>query len=203
MLLLAWIAAIIIILTIHEFSHALAGTVLGDQTAKIMGRLTLNPLSHISWLGFFMLMLAGFGWGNPVPFNPYNLKYQRFGPAIVALAGPLANLIMAFISGFILRFLIVNQIIGIENLLAQFLNLLIVLNIVLMVFNLLPIPPLDGSKVLFSIIADRKYDNMRLMLEQRGPFILLLIIIGDNFLDLNILGGLFKVVINFVYQVIS
>lgn len=203
MLLLAWIAAIVVVLTIHEFSHALVGTLLGDSTAKDSGRLTLNPLSHISWLGFFMLLLVGFGWGNPVPYNPYNLKYQRFGPAMVALAGPISNLILALIAGFILKFVLVGQIIGIDNLLAQFLNLLIVVNIVLLVFNLLPIPPLDGSKVLFSIISDRRYDNFRFMMEQRGPVILLLIIIGDNFLNLNILSGLFSLVINFVYKIFS
>ena len=97
MLLAAWLIAIVLVLTIHEFSHALADTLLGDPTAKMSGRLTLNPLAHISWLGFFMLLVVGFGWGKPVPYNPYNLKYPRFGAAIVAFAGPFSNLISAIV----------------------------------------------------------------------------------------------------------
>ena len=96
-LFIAWIAAILVALSVHEFSHALAGTVLGDNTAKNMGRLTLNPLAHLDMIGTLMLLIVGFGWGKPVPFNPFNLKYPKWGPAIVALAGPFANLICVVI----------------------------------------------------------------------------------------------------------
>lgn len=190
LILIAWIFAIVITLTVHEFCHALAATALGDPTAKNAGRLTLNPLPHISWIGFLTLLLIGFGWGNPVPFNPYNLKWQRFGPAAVALAGPLSNLIMATISGLVLHFLAVGGLVVSGNLLAEFLDLLIVINVSLMVFNLIPIPPLDGSKVLFAALADSKYDRIRYILESRGPMILLLLIVADNFFGINILSGI-------------
>lgn len=202
MLLLAWVIAIFIVLSIHEFAHAWAGTLLGDNTAKLSGRLTLNPLSHVSWLGFVMLLLVGFGWGKPVPFNPYNLKYKRFGPAIVAVAGPLSNLILAIICGIALKFIALNGVVPPENLLIQFLNLMVVLNIILMIFNLLPVPPLDGSKILFSFFSGVKYAPMRQVLENQGPFILMLIIIFDNFFNVNILSGLFHWVIDFVYKLI-
>ncbi|MBU1131638.1 site-2 protease family protein [Patescibacteria group bacterium] len=200
-MLVAWIMAILVVLTVHEFCHALAGTLLGDSTAKDSGRLTLNPLSHVSWLGFFMLLLVGFGWGKPVPFNPYNLKYQRFGPALVAVAGPLSNLLLAIISALALRLVITYQIVPPENLLVHFLNLLIGLNIVLMAFNLLPIPPLDGSKILFSIISDFRYAHIRDFLEQHGPTILLGVIILDNIIGLNLLSSLFLRLINLVYKI--
>src|SRR3989339_1829095 len=87
--------AIIIVISLHEFSHALMGYLLGDKTAEHEGRLTLNPLAHLDPFGTVMLLLVGFGWGKPVPFNPYNLKFQKWGPAWIALAGPLSNFLSA------------------------------------------------------------------------------------------------------------
>ena len=200
-ILLPWLAAIIIALTVHEFSHALAALYLGDSTAKDEGRLTLNPLAHVSWVGFAMLLLVGFGWGKPVPFNPYNLKNQRFGPALVAVAGPISNLILAIIFGLLFKAVIVFQLVGPENLLVQFLNLMIVLNIVLLLFNLLPFPPLDGSKILFSFLYDQKYYGFKQLLETQGPFFLMLLLIFDNFLNINIFGSLFSGIIKFVYRI--
>ena len=207
--LLAWVVAIIFVLTIHEFSHALAATLLGDGTAKMKGRLTLNPFSHISWVGFFMLLVIGFGWGKPVPFNPYNLKWSRFGPAVVAGAGPLSNLICAIV--FILLFkvlfpavhplFLIYSGIGAEgNLLAIFLSLSIFLNIILMLFNLIPLPPLDGSKILFSFLSDVKFSRIRETLEHQGPMILLMVIVLDNMLDLNLLGSLLYGALDIVYK---
>jgi len=212
--LLAWVIAIVFVLTVHEFSHALAAHLMGDQTAKMQGRLTLNPLSHISWTGFFMLLLVGFGWGRPVPFNPYNLKNQKYGPALVALAGPASNLIMALISILIFKvifpalhplFLIYGGVgLGAAsgNLLAIFLSLFIFLNFILMLFNLLPIPPLDGSKILFAFLSDVKYANFKQTLEHQGPMILLLIIIMDSVLNLNILSGLFYGFLDIIYKIL-
>jgi len=208
--LLAWVAAIVFVLTIHEFSHALAATLLGDQTAKMNGRLTLNPLSHISWLGFAMLLLVGFGWGKPVPFNPYNLKWPKFGPAVVAAAGPLANLIciLVFAIAFNLIFPGLNPLFimfsevggGGTNLLAIFLSLAIFLNLVLMIFNLIPLPPLDGSKILFSFLSNPKFAGIRDTLESQGSFILLALIILDSFLNLNIFSRVFAWIAGFVYN---
>jgi len=197
-----WLAAIVIALTVHEFSHALAATLLGDSTAKDEGRLTLNPLAHVSWIGFFMLLLVGFGWGKPVPFNPYNLKYQRFGPALVAVAGPFSNLILAIISCVALKLIIISNFVSVDNLLFQFLFTLISLNIVLLLFNLLPFPPLDGSKILFAFLSGSKYYSFRQLLETQGPFFLMLLLIFDNFLNINIFGSIFSVVINFVYRIL-
>ncbi len=200
-MLLVWIVAIMVVLTIHEFSHALAATYLGDPTAKSQGRLTLNPLSHVSWLGFFMLLLIGFGWGNPVPFNPYNLKYPKWGPAMVAAAGPLSNLLMAILSAIALKLIMAFALLPESNLLFQFLNLMIMLNIVLMIFNLLPLPPLDGSKILFTFLDDYKYADIKQTLETQGSTFLLLLIVADSFLNLNILGGIFNKAVQAFYWI--
>lgn len=197
-----WLIAILVVLTVHEFSHAFAALLMGDDTAKREGRLTLNPLAHISWLGFFMLLLVGFGWGKPVPFNPYNLKYPRFGPALVAVAGPFSNLLMAALSVVVLKLIIIYSLVGPANLLVHFLNLMIVLNLVLMLFNLLPFAPLDGSKIVFAFLSDIKYERIRNFLENQGPFVLMMLIIFDNFLGINLLSGFFSWVVNLVYKVI-
>ena len=149
-----------------------------------------------------MLLIVGFGWGRPVPFNPYNTRNQRVGTALVAFAGPLSNLIMAFLFGLLLKVFIVYSVLSPDNLLFQFINLLVAINLILAVFNLIPIPPLDGSKILFSIMADVKYARFREFLEQRGPFILLGVIILDNILELNILGRFFLSIIDLVYSFI-
>ena len=196
---LAWVIAILVALSVHEFMHALAGTLLGDTTAKSQGRLTLNPLSHVDLVDFLALILIGFGWGKPVPFNPYNLKYKKWGPSLVALAGPFANLIVAFSSVIALKILNFTGALPPENLLIQFLHLLLLINVILMVFNLLPIPPLDGSKVLFAFLSSPRYNNVRYFLETRGPMILILFIILDGFLGVGILSRLFGFIINFVY----
>lgn len=196
---LAWVIAILVALSVHEFMHALAGTLLGDPTAKNQGRLTLNPMAHVDIIGFLALIFIGFGWGKPVPFNPYNLKYKKWGPSLVAVAGPSANLIVAFSSIIVLKTLNFAVVLPPENLLIQFLHLLLLINIILMVFNLLPIPPLDGSKVLFAFLDSPKYRNVLYFLETRGPMILILFIILDGFLGVGILSRLFGWIINFVY----
>lgn len=203
LLLVAWLVAIVSVLSIHEFSHALAGTLLGDPTAKDNGRLTLNPLSHVSWVGFLMLLLVGFGWGNPVPFNPYNLKYPRFGPAIVAVAGPLSNLLMALLGIFILKMIILTGVVAPENLLVHFVNLFIVMNVILMLFNLLPVPPLDGSKVLFSFFDNPRWIPAKDFLEDNGYYILIGILILDSFFNLGLLNRLFTWGIDLLYRLLG
>lgn len=199
-LFLVWVLVILISLSIHEFSHAAFGAALGDNTAKQSGRLTLNPLAHIDFLGFAMLLFIGFGWGKPVPMNPHNLKYLRWGPTFVALAGPLANLIAVLASGIVLKVVLGVAHLPFDNLLVQFLGLLVLVNLILMLFNLIPIPPLDGSKVLLSVLAGPEHARTRFLLETRGPLILLALIILDNIFGFNIFGRLFSGVLTFVFS---
>lgn len=186
-LLLVWLVGIVYAITIHEFSHALAAYWQGDETAKDLGRLTLNPLSHIDPIGFLVLLLAGFGWGKPVPFNPYNLKNQRLGPVLVSLAGPTANILSFLVFGFVLKALLGSHIIGEENLLAIFLTILLYINFILAIFNLIPIPPLDGSKLLYAVIPQR-LQHVIFSLERYGPWLLLLFVIFGG----SLFSGLFR-----------
>lgn len=176
LLFFAWIIAIIMAITIHEFSHVLAAYVLGDATGKDLGRLTLNPFAHLDPLGLLLLAFAGFGWGRPAPFNPYNLRHPRLGSAIIALAGPVSNFLVILVFGLLFRFLLPNLNLADGNLLVIFIVFLIQINLVLMVFNLLPIPPLDGSRVLLNALPDR-FADLKIALERYGPFILLFLIL--------------------------
>lgn len=144
--------AIIFALTIHEFFHAWTAFYLGDSTAKDQGRLTINPLAHLDPFGTLLLFIAGFGWGKPVPFNPYNLRNQKWGPALVALAGPASNFFMALIVGLSLRFLTLT-----DPYLFLFLSYFVWINLLLGIFNLMPIPPLDGSHILSVLFPALEY----------------------------------------------
>lgn len=168
---------------VHEFAHALAAYRLGDSTARFMGRLTLNPIAHFDPLGGILLAVTfigssfGFGWAKPTPVNPSNLEGGRYGEAIVALAGPISNLVLAIAAAIPFRYLIANPGLA-EQIPLMVLNivyLFVTINVVLMVFNLFPIPPLDGSKVLFAFLPPQVAWRWRPMLEQYG-FILLLIL---------------------------
>ena len=184
----AFILALVIAITVHEFAHALAGFLQGDMTAKSEGRLTLNPLAHLDPMGSIMLLLAGFGWGKPTPYNPYNLRYPKWGPALVALAGPAANFLLVVVFLVALKFAYPG--LGPENLLTVFMELLVFINLMLMVFNLLPLPPLDGSQVLFTFLPPR-FNDFKARLIRNGPMILLAFIIIDNFLPVSIFGSIY------------
>ena len=131
----------ILVITVHEFAHALAAYLLGDQTAKLSGRLTLNPLSHLDPIGSLMMIVAGFGWGKPVPFNPLNLRKPIRDSAIIAFSGPASNFLLATVLSIVFHFFPSSQLL-----------LLISLNLGLGFFNLLPIHPLDGFKVVTGIL---------------------------------------------------
>ncbi|MBI2411493.1 MAG: site-2 protease family protein [Candidatus Kerfeldbacteria bacterium] len=192
-----WVMAVILALTIHEFSHAFAGRLQGDKTAEYEGRLTLNPLAHIDWLGFFLLVVAGFGWAKPTPFNPYNLKYKRFGPALVALAGPIANTLVVVVIGTALSIIYRFGDFAPDNLMIVFFIILIQVNILLAVFNLIPIPPLDGAKLLYTFIGHKRPDIV-LFLERYGMWLLLaLVFFGDRFI-----ASLFEFFYNLTLQLI-
>lgn len=155
------IAILIFSVIIHEVSHGTMALALGDRTAKHAGRLTLNPLPHIDILGSVILpaitLLTGgfiFGWAKPVPYNPYNLRNQKWGPALVGAAGPLSNLFMAFLFGLVVRLIpyVFSEPSQFAVNLISFASTIVLINVVLAVFNLVPIPPLDGSKVLFALL---------------------------------------------------
>lgn len=196
-----WIAAILTALSAHEFLHAYTAYRLGDDTAEAAGRLTLNPMAHIDWLGLLTLILIGFGWGKPVPVNPYNLKYKKWGNTLVALSGPLANFLSIVVFGFFLKFL--EGYIGLTtgNLLVQFVGLLIIINVVLMIFNLIPVPPLDGSAVLFAALSDPKYDDFKARLILRGPMILLGLLLLDNLFNIGIFSAIFSRIVSLVFRI--
>lgn len=172
--------ALLIALTFHEFAHAKVADLLGDPTSRRAGRLTLNPIDHMDPMGTLMMVFVGFGWARPVPINPFNFRGDRNrGILLVSLAGPMANLVLAFISVILFYAVIIFSpgVNSITNYLIPFFQSLVMYNIFLMLFNLIPIPPLDGSKVLTSLLPQEmryRYDQM----EQYAPFILILLLIS-------------------------
>lgn len=160
--------------TVHEFSHALVADKMGDDTPRSMGRLTLNPLAHLDFLGTVFLLLAGFGWGKPVIVNPNNFENPKVDNLTVSLAGPISNLILAVLAGLIYRFF------HLPTLLDSFLIIFVFYNLVLMIFNFLPIPPLDGSKILGLFLPENLYYS----LQQYGMFLLFGLIIFSSFIPI-------------------
>ncbi len=172
----AWIIfslpSIIIASNIHEYSHALAADKLGDNTPRFFGRLTLNPLAHIDPVGVIAMVLFKIGWSKPVPINPHNFKNPTLGESIVALSGPLSNFLLAVCLGFILRFVypILNLESAISLTILTFFVTFIMVNIVLGTFNIIPIPPLDGHKIVSVILPEnirywwKKLDRYGIML---------------------------------------
>jgi len=191
------ILGILLSISIHEFAHAYAAYLEGDNTAQQSGRLTFNPLAHIDFLGLALLVIAGFGWGKPVPINPHNLKHKRWGSALVSLAGPLSNLLLIIASGIILRVLLTITSISPDNLLISFLIIMIQINLVLMVFNLIPIPPLDGSKIFYSFLSYKRR-NIAIFLETYSLWLLLGLIIFINLIVPNLFSYLANIVLKII-----
>lgn len=180
-----YLAVLIFSVVIHEVSHGSAALMLGDSTAKNANRLTLNPLPHLDFMGsflmpiFLLILTQGqgpiFGWAKPVPVNPYNLRNPRWDMAKVAMAGAGANFALAIAFGLALRLA------PIPAQLAVLFSGIVTLNLLLGIFNLAPIPPLDGSKVLFAFIPDRFF-NFKLFLERYGPMFLIFFIFFFGFI---------------------
>ena len=189
-MLLTRVLSVLLCLTVHETCHGLVAYALGDPTAKRMHRLSFNPLHHIDWVGLAAMLLVGFGWAKPVPVDMRYFKDPKKGMALTALAGPMSNFLMAALCCIPLRWLL-PQVLRMDNLqsplvwLYNFLITLILMNLGLGLFNLLPIPPLDGSKVLFALLPDRAY--LQLMRYERYGMLLLILLVsfdvGSDFLS--------------------
>lgn len=163
----AIILGFVVGITLHEAAHAYSAYKLGDDTAYRQGRVTLNPLSHLDVLGTLMILMAGFGWGKPTPIMPSKLRGGVLGPVAVALAGPVSNLLIVIVCAVLVRF---------QTFQDGYLLIVVVgmafINALLFVFNLIPIPPLDGSKIIFPFLP-RSLDGFVNFMNQYGPFILL------------------------------
>jgi Zn-dependent protease len=177
--------AIVIALTFHEYAHGRVADLLGDDTPYYQGRLTLNPLPHVDWLGFFMLVFFHFGWAKPVMVNPLKFKNISIkkGMMLVSLAGPLMNLFLALLGLVALRLLGYDPQFGTYSgnipELVQLIYPLVSINLILAAFNLIPVPPLDGSKILAGLLPDSG-TRVIYSLEQYGPLLLLLLIVTDT-----------------------
>lgn len=189
------VGALLFTLSVHEFAHAYVGYRLGDSTAKNMGRLTINPLAHIDPIGLLMILVVGFGYARPVPFNPFLLKYPKWGPALVAAAGPASNLLFGIFCSLLYGILVPS--LGMNNLLTVALFFLGQINFALMLFNLIPLPPLDGSKALLAILSGPQYARVRHLLETQGPTLLIGLILLDIVFNVGVFSWIFSLTSGF------
>ena len=187
----ARLISVLFLLPIHECAHAFASSMLGDKTAQYQGRLSLNPLKHLDIMGALCLLVGGFGWAKPVAINPYNFKNRKMGMALSAFAGPLSNFLVSFVLLFIARLLpVVNDFTyGI----VQVLFLIAWISICLGVFNMIPLPPLDGSRIFLIFLPERYY--FKIMEYERYISIGIMVLIISGALD-----GPLGLVANFVFD---
>lgn len=199
---------LLIAFPIHEFSHALAAYRLGDSTARLFGRLTLNPLAHFDPVGGSLLSIMlflgtpfAFGWAKPTPVNPRNLEGGRYGEAIVAAAGPISNLVLAVAGSIPLRYIDATGM-DVPSVVQNALFYFVLINLVLMIFNFIPIPPLDGGAVLFAFLPPETAWRLRPLLAQYGLFILILLIF-PIFGGTSIIGGIFQAILSPVFFLLT
>ena len=207
----SFISRIIVLLTafsIHEFAHAWTANYFGDDTPRFHGRLTLNPLAHLDPMGSLMLIVAGFGWAKPVPVDPYALRRRSESALMwVALAGPLSNFLLAILGAIPFRLGLVSidaaftSSNGILPTLPQFLYHFISINLVLMLFNLIPLAPLDGEKIADFIFPPAWSDFMA-RIRPYGPMILMVLFIAGPYLGINILGWILGPPLNFLFSLL-
>jgi Zn-dependent protease len=202
---IAFIVVLLVAFPVHEFAHAFAADRLGDDTPRLNGRLTLNPLAHLDLMGSIMLIVAGFGWAKPVPVDPYALR--RRSPAalmLVALAGPMSNFLMAILTAIVIRTNLFPFMYPTGSLLPPMgyvLDVFFTTNLVLMLFNLIPLAPLDGDKVADYFLPPswaRVMDKIR----PYGPIILLVIVFGGRFTGINILNEILSIPLENLRQIL-
>ncbi len=204
--LLISVVAVLVCMTVHECSHGLVSYWLGDPTAKRTGRLSFNPLHHLDWLGALCMLLFRFGWAKPVPINPNYYKNFRLGTVLVSIAGPISNILLAFLT--LLIYGIVQIFVPIPDLVLTFVWTMVFMNLGLAVFNCLPVPPLDGSKVVFALLPEKAY-RVVLRYERYGFFVLMILIyLNDTFDGLlnrgvdNLLSGLLHIVNSIILLIV-
>jgi Zn-dependent protease len=182
------IIALVVALSVHEFAHAFTAYQLGDTTAQQAGRLTLNPLAHLDPIGSLMMLLVGFGWAKPVPVNPYNLRGNKLrGMAITAAAGPISNVLQAFVFALPIRFGLVEMGFPYNSeaffpSIGEVLTLLVWINVLLAVFNMIPLGPLDGMKVLLGLLPPRTASRLEPLARYGSLILMMLMIFGGGFL---------------------
>lgn len=207
-----YIIAVLIAISIHEWAHAFAAWKLGDSTAKYQGRLTINPIAHIDPIGALMFLFVGFGWAKPVPVNPYAFKRYARDTSLVSLAGPVSNFVLAFIAFALLSILPVQVDGGIYGLLdvtgktspvlmvlGQILGASLYVNLALMAFNLFPLAPLDGSKILYVFLPKDWYEGYDRFM-QYGQWILLFLVFGESLLPFPLLSAWVGGIMNAVFH---
>ena len=201
------LAVIFLTMPIHEFAHGFAAVKLGDNTPKWQGRLTLNPLAHIDYIGAMCILLFGFGWAKPVQVNHLNFKNPKRDMALTALAGPVSNILMALVFNIIAYaiWLTVGAPEGIGFYLFLFCDFVVQINVSLAVFNLIPIPPLDGSRILTAVLPDRTY--YKIMQYERYIYLGFLLLLSTNVLDKpimflsNAITGLLDLICNGIFKI--
>lgn len=190
MMILSSAVVILLTLPIHEWAHGFVSTKLGDPTPRMQGRLTLNPMAHIDWMGAIGILLVGIGWAKPVQVNARYYKNPKWGMALTALAGPLSNLIVAFL--FALLFVLIEIVFlltgafydfyDLIQVIAMFVGMVAKINVYLAIFNLIPIPPFDGSRILFTFLPQKYY--FKIMQYERFIFVGVFVILCSGVLDL-------------------
>ena len=197
---------ILLALTFHEYAHAYVANRRGDDTAKQRGRLTLNPLAHLDPLGTIMIFMVHFGWAKPVPVNPYRLKNPKKDMIWISAAGPLANMILALFSGMVLRLIFATADApdrhSIAGLLIFMVFMSVQINLALAIFSILPVAPLDGSKILSGLLPS-KHENTIYLLERYGPFILIGLIILGRITGVSIIGRLIWPFVGFFSKIFA
>lgn len=196
------IPAALLAIMCHEIAHGFVSYLLGDPTAKQMGRLTLNPLKHIDPIGALSLILFRVGWAKPVMIDPRYYKNPKWGTALVSLAGPLTNFVLAIISAFL--YFVIYKFINIQlilNIFLPFFLYLAILNIGLGLFNLIPIPPLDGSKIIGAILPNQAYYQY-MKYQRYGTIFMLILILVINILSAFNVPSIFNEAINYIFSLI-